>query len=235
MQEGVLASAPYAILFWISRGTCPLCPTAPHASVYLKANKDYNNEFSEDGKILKVGRSPEVSWRLPHLPPPPDIFFSRGRNILFHISGGAYLEVGHMPYLFWNWGCICTICRTAPHASVKRDQTERHDFWPRLWLFFSTFLFLPKKTEKKKRRMNSKNCDFNSCLSARSCKEVKNYNFCYCKVWSAITIEQKGKTQNHDFCYSFSFSTSLFLNGREKGKRMTKVVILSHAFLLDPR
>jgi hypothetical protein len=42
----------------------------PHgsASVYLKANKDYNNKFLEHGKILKVGRSPELSWRLLHLP-----------------------------------------------------------------------------------------------------------------------------------------------------------------------
>ena len=48
MQEGVLASAP-------------LQPTAPHASVYLTANKDYNNEFSDYRKILKLGRSPEVS------------------------------------------------------------------------------------------------------------------------------------------------------------------------------
>ena len=37
-----------------------------------------------------------------------------------------------------------------------------------------------------------------------------------------------------DFCYSFSFYSSLFFKeGREKGKRITKVMILSHAFLLD--
>ena len=30
------------------------------SSIYLKTNKDYNNVFSEDGKIIKVGRSPEV-------------------------------------------------------------------------------------------------------------------------------------------------------------------------------
>ena len=39
------------------------------------------------------------------------------------------------------------------------DQAERHDFWPWLWLFFSPFLFPSKKRGKKKRRMNSKNCD----------------------------------------------------------------------------
>ena len=36
-------------------------------------------------------------------------------------------------------------------------------------------------------------------------------------------------------CCSFSFSSSLFFQeGRVKGKRLTKIVILSHAFLLDP-
>ena len=41
-------------------------------------------------------------------------------------------------------------------------------------------------------------------------------------------------TQNHNFCYLFSFYSSLcFKEGREKGKRISKVVILSHAFLLD--
>ena len=75
MQEGVLASAPYALLFCIRM-------VYAHASVYLKANKDYYNEFSEDGKILKVGRSLEVYWRLPHLSP-LKAFFSRGRHILF--------------------------------------------------------------------------------------------------------------------------------------------------------
>ena len=110
MQEGVLASAPYALLFLISRGTCPLCPTAPPASFYLK---DYNNEFSEDGKILKVGRSPEVSWHLP----PLAAFFSMGRKILFQISGRAYL--------FWNRGCICTLCPTASHASVNFYPSKR--------------------------------------------------------------------------------------------------------------
>jgi hypothetical protein len=59
------------------------------SSIYLKKNKDYNNVFLEDGKILKVERSPEVPWSLPHLPP-LTAFFSWGRNILFKISGGAY-------------------------------------------------------------------------------------------------------------------------------------------------
>ena len=50
----------------------------------------------------------------------------------------------------------------------KNDRAERHDLKSRLWLFFSPFLFPPKIREKKKRRMNSKNRDFKSCLSARS-------------------------------------------------------------------
>ena len=42
-------------------------------------------------------------------------------------------------------------------------------------------------------------------------------------------IEQKGVTFDRDFCFSFSFS----LEGREKGKKITKVVVKSNAFLLD--
>ena len=45
-------------------------------------------------------------------------------------------------------------------------------------------------------------------------------------------IEQKGMTFYHDFCYSFTFSSSLFLGGKRKGKSITKVVVKSHAFLL---
>jgi hypothetical protein len=59
------------------------------SSIYLKTNKDYDNVFSEDRKILKIGRSPEVALSLPYLPP-LTAFFSWGRNILFQISGGAY-------------------------------------------------------------------------------------------------------------------------------------------------
>ena len=48
-------------------------------------------------------------------------------------------------------------------------------------------------------------------------------------------IGLKGMTFNHEFCYSFSFSSSLFFEeGREKGKTIIKVVVKSHAFLLDP-
>ena len=49
------------------------------------------------------------------------------------------------------------------------DRAERQDLKSRLmlWLSFSPFLFLPKR-RKKKRRINSKNRDFKSCLYARS-------------------------------------------------------------------
>jgi len=48
------------------------------------------------------------------------------------------------------------------------DRAERHDFLPQLWLFFTPFFFPLKKRGKKKERMNTKNRDQKSCLSARS-------------------------------------------------------------------
>ena len=41
-------------------------------------------------------------------------------------------------------------------------------FLPRLWLFFSPFLFPPFKRRKKKRRMNNQSLGQKQCLSARS-------------------------------------------------------------------
>ena len=35
------------------------------------------------------------------------------------------------------------------NAIFFTDQAERHGFWPRLWLFFSPFLFPPKKKRRK--------------------------------------------------------------------------------------
>jgi hypothetical protein len=56
---------------------------------------------------------------------------------------------------------------------------------------------------------------------------VKTFNF-------IKMIEQKGITFDHDVYLPFSFPSSLFFwEGREKGKRITKVVVKSHAFLLD--
>ena len=55
-----------------------------------------------------------------------------------------------------------------PGYKLSYDRAERHDLKSPTWLFFSPFLFLPKKRVKKKRRMNIKNRDVKSCLSARS-------------------------------------------------------------------
>ena len=47
-------------------------------------------------------------------------------------------------------------------------------------------------------------------------------------------IEQKGMTFDHDYVYSFPlFSSPLKKEGRRKGERIAKIVIKSHAFLLD--
>ena len=43
------------------------------------------------------------------------------------------------------------------NQSIFVPPWERNDFWPRLWLLFSSFVFTPKKRGKKKRRINSKN------------------------------------------------------------------------------
>ena len=57
-------------------------------------------------------------------------------------------------YLFWGrWFFPIPISLLGP------DRAQMHDFWPRLWLFSSTFILPPKKRGKKKRRMNSKNRD----------------------------------------------------------------------------
>ena len=47
-------------------------------------------------------------------------------------------------------------------------------------------------------------------------------------------IEQKGMTFDQDFVYSFTlFSSLLKREGRRKGELIAKIVIKSHAFLLD--
>ena len=59
--------------------------------LYLKINKDNNNVFLKDGKILKVGRSPEVPWSLPHLPP-LTAFSAGAETYYFKFQGGAYSQ-----------------------------------------------------------------------------------------------------------------------------------------------
>ena len=49
--------------------------------------------------ILKVGRSREVSWILPHLPPPLTAF-SAGAETYYFKFKGAYSQEGLMPNLF---------------------------------------------------------------------------------------------------------------------------------------
>ena len=67
--------------------------------------------------------------------------------------------------------------------------TFMDDLKSRLWLFFFPFLLIPKKRGKKKRKMNSKNRDFKSCLSARSHLCYKNFSaaiFLFVGVWCLI-------------------------------------------------
>ena len=52
---------------------------------------------------------------------------------------------------------ICTITLTVGWLKKKQlDRAERHDFWPRLWLFFSPFLFPLKKEVRRKGEWMSK-------------------------------------------------------------------------------
>ena len=72
----------------------------------------------------------------------------------------------------------------------------------------------------------------NKCKNCKLATEKNNFNLF--TMDKKFKIEQKGMPVDHDFCCSFSFSSSLFFQeGREKGKILTKVVVKSHAFLLD--
>ena len=83
------------------------------------------------------------------------------------------------------------------------DRAERHDFWPRLWLFFPPFIFPPKKKREGKRRMKSKN------------RDQKAFD------------GKKGMTFDHDFCYFIFLFSSLL----KKENKVAKIVIKSHTFL----
>ena len=69
-------------------------PPMPHSSAHLCfANKDYNNEFSEDGKILEVGRSPEIF--LSSAPSAPtESIFQQGQKHTISRGGGGKLRGG---------------------------------------------------------------------------------------------------------------------------------------------
>ena len=65
----------------------------------------------------------------------------------------SYKRVGPMLCPLWTISC--------------NDQSERHEFWPRLWLFFSPFLFTPKKEGRRKGEWISKNRDPKKILTLR--------------------------------------------------------------------
>ena len=103
---------------------------------------------------------------------------------------------------------------------LKIDKAEMYDFWPRLWLFYSPLLFSPKKRGKKKRRMNRKNGDQKSCLSARSKKSTSvikesplkwnKQNISFIRLFD-IFVKLKGKIMNKKLQYDFSsFDGNMF-------------------------
>ena len=82
-------------------------------SIYLKTNKDYNNVFSEDGKILKVWR---CLWVCP-ICPPWQLFQLGQKHTISNFRGGHMHRWSICPPLFWNRGGICTLCPSAAHDS----------------------------------------------------------------------------------------------------------------------
>ena len=58
-------------------------------------------------------------------------------------------------------------------------------------------------------------------------------NILHKKCDISVAIEQKGMNFDHDFATAFSFLLPLFLGGKRKGEKKTKVEVESHAFLLD--
>ena len=97
--------------------------------------KDYNNVFSEYRKILKVGRSPEVSLSLPHLP--PLTAFSAGAETYYFkfqggiLSGGAYAHCA--PRLRTPLSSLFYFCnyKNTYYTIYKRDSTLEEQ-WERI-------------------------------------------------------------------------------------------------------
>ena len=67
-----------------------------------------------------------------------------------------------------------------------------------LWLFFSPFLFSPKKRGKRKGEWSSKNRDQKPCLSARSILKIGNFVSVHIKLWI-----QKHKSNSTIFLNNF--------------------------------
>ena len=52
--------------------------------------------------------------------------------------------------LFKIYLYVYLLTRLSIYLSVYTYRAERHDFWPRLWLFFSPFPYPPKKEGRRK-------------------------------------------------------------------------------------
>ena len=61
---------------------------------------------------------------------------------------------------------------------IQNDRAESYDLKSLLWLFFSTLNFPPKIKMVEEKKINSKNRDYKSCLSARSFKIAKPKTSC---------------------------------------------------------
>ena len=82
-------------------------------------------------------------------------------------------------------------------SSQILDRAERHGFYPRLWLFFSPFLFPPKKRGNKKEEQLAK-------IVIKSHAFLLNLNFIYISplFWNSITFD-KFPTLKFDFLLCF--------------------------------
>ena len=112
---------------------------------------------------------------------------------LYFDSSAQIIDLIFLRYFFppyWMMWYKRTVSR-----SPLINRAERYDFWPRLWLFFSPFLFPPKKRGKNKRRMNRKNRDQKSCLSVHSFQSQAFFPFFPSKF--SFEIFSEFKTQGH--------------------------------------
>ena len=83
------------------------------------------------------------------------IFCSGVENSLFDANLASWLRKIGALTASYN-GAIRTKKNTIFNVQIvffcaNMDWAERHDSWPRLWLFFSPFLFPPKKKEGRRK------------------------------------------------------------------------------------